>query len=90
MRQEDAGENELKQYLELSPQVIRENLVAIQARLFPNPGQRQEPFNAVETLLCYGLFQVVNPHGYGGSNKDKMPEVRLLQNYFALDALLQA
>ncbi len=38
------------------------------ARDPPAPGKRQVPFNAVETLLCYGLFSLVDPHRYGGAN----------------------
>lgn len=83
MRQNDSGENELKRYLEISPQAIRDDLRAIQARSFPAPGQRQESFNAVEILLCYGLFRLVNPHRYGGANIASAPEpVHKLAQFF--------
>ncbi len=83
MKQDETGESELKQYLELSPQAVREQLQAIQIRSFPGPGQRQETFNAVEVLLCYGLFRLVNPHRYGGGNIEKAPEaVQKLARFF--------
>lgn len=37
--------------------------------------QRQEPFLPVETILCFGLFRVMNPHRFGGSNIHLVPEV---------------
>ncbi|HEY3993090.1 MAG TPA: HNH endonuclease [Ktedonobacteraceae bacterium] len=80
MKQEKPDEGQLKPYLELAPQTIRENFRAIQAR---SPRKRQEPFNIVETLLCYGLFGPVNPHRYGSKNIDKAPEiVRTLATFF--------
>jgi putative restriction endonuclease len=36
-------------------------------------GKRQVPYNAVETLLCYGLFSLVDPHHFGGANMDQVP-----------------
>ena len=39
------------------------------------PGKRQEAFAPVETILCYGLFFVVNPHQHGGFSRNRMPEV---------------
>lgn len=54
----------LQKYFDLSREDIRSYLVSILARTFKNDGQRQEPFNPVETLLCYGLLEVVNPHRY--------------------------
>jgi putative restriction endonuclease len=62
-------------YLELSPQAIQQQLVAIANRQMPAAGKRQVPFTAVETLLCYGLFYVVDPHRYGGSNIEQIPSV---------------
>lgn len=85
MRQEDTNESDLKEYLELSPLAIRENLLAIQARSLTKP--RQESFNAVETLLCYGLFKLVNPHRYGGGNIDRVPEVvKIVATFFQRSA----
>ena len=39
------------------------------------PRARQEPYLPVETLLCFGLFYMVDPHGYGGSNIHEAPAV---------------
>ncbi len=75
MEQKDTGEKDLQTYLNLSEQAIRKDLLAILARSFPPPGQRQEAFNPVETLLCYGLFERVNPHRYGGGNIERVPDV---------------
>ena len=58
-------------HLELSRQEILEQLIEISARQLPEPGRRQVAFNAVETLLCYGLFYLLDPHRYGGANIDK-------------------
>src|SRR5450759_4555694 len=65
----------LQAYVDLSPQQIRAQLVDILARDLPVPGKRQGPFNAVETLLCYGLFSLVDPHRYGGANIDQVPAI---------------
>ena len=35
---------------------------------------RQEPFLPIELLLCFGLFRVLNPHSFGGSNIDRLPD----------------
>jgi putative restriction endonuclease len=75
MQQKDTGKKDLQTYLNLSEQTIRQNLLAILARSFPQPGQRQEPFNPVEILLCYGLFEQINPHRYGGGNIGQAPEI---------------
>lgn len=63
----------LREYLDLSPQQIRSQLMDILKRELPLPGKRQVPFNAVETLLCYGLFSLIDPHHYGGANIDQLP-----------------
>lgn len=68
-------EDALYSYLEFSAQVIRQQLVEITHRQSPESGRRQVPFNAVETLLCYGLFYVLDPHRYGGGNIDKVPPI---------------
>lgn len=39
------------------------------------PGRRGPTFLPIETLLCHGLFDVVEPSRYGGSNRDAAPEV---------------
>ncbi|HEY6542104.1 MAG TPA: hypothetical protein VIZ18_14265 [Ktedonobacteraceae bacterium] len=41
----------LGEYLDLSPQQVRAQLMDILKRGVPLPGKRQGPFNAVETLL---------------------------------------
>ena len=69
------SQDALHSYFELSPQEIRRLLSEIAARRVPESGRRQTPFNAVETLLCYGLFYLVNPHRYGGANIDKVPPI---------------
>src|SRR5690242_9249172 len=68
-------EDTLHSYLELSPQEIRHQLIQIAGRQFPEPGRRQIPFSEAETLLCYGLFYLLNPHRYGGGNIDKVPPI---------------
>ena len=65
----------LQEYFDLSPQQIRKQLMDIVARDLPMPGKRQVPFNAVETLLCYGLFPLVDPHHYGGANIEQVPAI---------------
>src|SRR5581483_6423422 len=65
----------LRSYLELSAQEIRQQLTEITRRHVPEPGRRQVPFNAVETLLCYGLFYLLDPHRYGGGNIEKVPPI---------------
>ena len=60
-------------HLELSHREILEQLTEISARQLPDPGRRQVPFTLVETLLCYGLFAILDPHRYGGANIDKVP-----------------
>lgn len=67
------SEDLLQGYLDLSPQQIRAQLMNIIARRLPEPGKRQVSFNAVETLLCYGLFSIIDPHHYGGANIDQLP-----------------
>jgi putative restriction endonuclease len=70
-------------YLELSHQDILNQLTEISARQIPEPGRRQVAFNTVETLLCYGLFYILDPHRYGGANIDKVPLIiRTLAAFF--------
>jgi putative restriction endonuclease len=61
--------------VELSSQQISNNLIEIAQRQFPPPGRRQVPFNVVETLLCYGLFYIIDPHHFGGANIATVPPV---------------
>ena len=65
----------LHAYLELSTLTIHQQLVEITHRQSPEPGRRQVPFTAVETLLCYGLFYLLDPHRYGGGNIDTVPPI---------------
>lgn len=68
---------------ELSVQRIREQLLEITHRSLPLPGQRQVPFNAVEKVLCSGLFYLCDPHKYGGANIQTVPEsVKQLATFF--------
>ena len=62
-------------HLELTHQEILKQLTEISARQLPEPGRRQVAFNVVETLLCYGLFAILDPHRYGGANIDKVPPI---------------
>jgi alkylation response protein AidB-like acyl-CoA dehydrogenase len=63
-------EEVLRSYLDLTQEQVRQQLADILAREATAPGHRQVPFNAVETLLCYGLFYLLDPHRYGGGNHD--------------------
>lgn len=60
---------------ELSSQQISSYLIEITRRQFPPPGHRQVPFNMVETLICYGLFYIIDPHHFGGGNITTAPSV---------------
>lgn len=74
---------EIEKYLDLSPKDIQTQLIDITSRQFPGPGSRQVKYNAIETLLCYGLFDLVDPHKFGGGNADKLPtEVKELAIFF--------
>lgn len=69
--------------VDLSTEQILQQLTEISHRQLPQPGHRQVPFNMVETLLCYGLFYILDPHRYGGANIDKVPlEVKTLAAFF--------
>lgn len=69
--------------LELSHREILNQLTEISSRQLPEPGHRQVAFNTVETLLCYGLFYILDPHRYGGANIAKVPSiVRTLAAFF--------
>jgi putative restriction endonuclease len=62
-----------ERYLELSRAEIARQLRDIEARPRAGQGGARIPFLPVETLLCYGLFLVMDPHRYGGSNIDDVP-----------------
>jgi putative restriction endonuclease len=62
-------------HLDLTQQEILKQLTEITTRQLPEPGHRQVAFNVVETLLCYGLFSILDPHRYGGANIDKVPPI---------------
>src|SRR5258707_8344406 len=69
------ADHKIARYLDLSTEEIRAQINDIMTRDFAAEGQRQVSFNAVETLLCYGLFNIVDPHHYGGRNMDSVPSV---------------
>ncbi|GCF08793.1 HNH endonuclease [Dictyobacter arantiisoli] len=70
-------------YTHLQRVDILQLLRDIDIRSCPENGKRQVPFNAVETLLCFGLFWIVNPHSFGGANIDKVPDdVKTLAKFF--------
>jgi putative restriction endonuclease len=80
---EHISAKDLQKYIELSPEAIRGYLCAMMARPVMASGHRQEPFNPVEVILCYGLFAVLNPHSYGGGNIESVPEdVKKLATFF--------
>lgn len=54
--------------VDLSRQDIAHQLLKIKKRQAPASGKRQEDFNSVELLICYGLFYILDPHRYGGRN----------------------
>lgn len=60
---------ELGDYLDLSPAAARRQWAGISGR---DPGHGND-FTPVETLLCYGLFFVLKPNSYGGSNMHRAP-----------------
>ncbi len=67
----------------LTAEQIRDGIMNILQRSLPAPGRRQVPFNRVETLLCYGLFYVIDPHRYGGANISSIPPVvKTLATFF--------
>lgn len=72
---------ELSDYLDLTPASARAQWRAVLARV---PGvARQAPFEPVEVILCYGLFHLVDPHRYGGSDITAVPaEVHTLSALF--------
>ena len=64
----------LSKYIGLAEQDIERQLREIQARQQPAAKSRQVDFNAVETLLCYGLFHLLDPHRFGGGNIHLVPQ----------------
>ncbi len=73
----------VERYTTLTTSDIQAQWARIVAR-YPLPqGLRQETYLPVETLLCYGLFFVFDPHRYGGDTVDKAsPVVRMLAALF--------
>ena len=70
---------DLSPWLDLSEIEATRQWLQVQKRAYPPNGKRQEPFLPVEVLLCYALFQVINPHSYGTANKSSIPgDVQLL------------
>ncbi|EPX61769.1 putative restriction endonuclease [Cystobacter fuscus DSM 2262] len=67
---------ELAAYLELGEGEARRQWLQVRERI---ERKRQEPFLPIEVLLCYALFFVLNPHSFGGSNINSLPDgVKLL------------
>ncbi|MCC7062053.1 MAG: HNH endonuclease [Planctomycetes bacterium] len=74
---------ELGNYLEITRDSAVGQWRAILARSVLPKGQRQGPFLPIETVLCFGLFRVVDPRRYGGSNIEQVPrEVQDLAKTF--------
>ena len=70
---------ELIDYLALTPAAARRQWASISRR---SPGHGQD-FTPVETLLCYGLFFLLKPNSYGGSNMHRAPpELHALASTF--------
>lgn len=66
--------------LELTVQDIKNQLTEISQR---QPKSRQVKYTDVETLLCYGLFYILDPHKYGGRNIDAIsPIAKALAAFF--------
>src|SRR5712692_3758550 len=77
------SQDDISYALDLSREAILKHLIDISSRHFPEPGRRQVPFTLVETLLCYGLFSILDPHHYGGANIDTLPSaVKTLVAFF--------
>src|SRR5437868_14717443 len=69
--------------VEPSTEQVLNHITEISQRQFPRAGHHQAPFNIVETLLCYGLFYILDPHRYGGANIEKVPPaVKALAAFF--------
>lgn len=65
----------IEHYVALTRRDALAQLRRIVGRPPPAPGTRQESFLPVETLLCYGLFLVFDPHRFGGSNLARLPAI---------------
>ncbi len=77
------SEVDLRLYYELQKSDVERWLAEILNRAYAPEGKRQVVFNPVETLLCYGLFYIIDPHHYGGSNLNQLPDdVPLLASFF--------
>lgn len=66
---------DLKPWLDLTPAEAQRQWRQVIARPVLVEGKRQEKFLPVEVLLCYALFQVINPHSYGKANKNSIPPI---------------
>ena len=77
----------LSDYLDLTPAAAREQWRRVVARPPPAKGKRQGVFEPVEVLLCHGLFDILAPNQFGGSNIHKVPpEVTALAALFRRSA----
>ncbi len=63
----------LSDYLEIQPDAALRQWREILARRTPEPGQHQEPFVPVETLLCTAAMYVVEGRRYGSSSAARAP-----------------
>ncbi len=63
--------DELARYLELSDDDARQQWRRVIARV---QRERQERFLPVEVLLCYAFFFVLDPHAFGKSNIERLPD----------------
>ena len=68
-----AGRLKLSDYLEIQPAAATRQWHMILARTTPGPGQHQEDFLPVETLLCAAAMYVVDGHRYGSSTAAHAP-----------------
>lgn len=76
-------EQNIQRFIELSDEDIQNQLLALLKRSIPQASKRQEKFNPVEVLLCYGLFEIVDPHKFGSRNAADLPsEVKKLATFF--------
>jgi hypothetical protein len=54
----------LSAFLDLTPEQATAQWTRILRREWPGPGRRQQDFLAVEVVLCFGLFHLLNPHAF--------------------------
>ena len=73
----------LHSFLDLTASGVRSQWEQIRSRTPPGEGRRQVAYLPIEILLCHALFQVIDPHRFGGGNIHLLPEpVRALAAIF--------